>query len=755
MLSPPRALSSAIFSGLLVVSLLVGSTGSVAARMAPEPPGAAGAAATSPTTNLTYSNARSMAIIAPPATTPIQHVVVFMMENHSFDNLFGTFPGANGIVEPHATDGLINDPDHSGASTMTMIDGGKMDEAQDIGKYQYNQTDIPNYWAYATHFGLGDNFFAGAATFSQPNHMYLITGQAATMWGNYGSCIETPQYNLLSRAMDGSEYYTFPCYNVPTMPQELDAVGLSWRFYGVPSIWTPTRNITALANSPNVIYNPLQFATDVKVGNLSAVTWITPDGDYSDHPTFPIDPGQNFVTDSINALMQNPSLWASTAVFVTWDEYGGFYDHVPPPVIDTYGPGPRVPLLVISPYAKPGYISHLMGEHSSLLKFIEKNWSLPNLGQRDAVATTSDLTDYFDFNSPTQPILTLPDLPYTQPLVWNPSHVANVWTPTVSPYVGSPATSFTFQAAYNLWNNAAGPAVTHNITLDGKTYPMTLVGPFPGSPASNYTYTATGLSYGTHHFSYTFSDGVVTSTVPLHHQVWPYPIVRSFAVDQLRVTPNNGLTTQVYTYNARYRSVQNTPPTLAEIDIDGKRQNMTSTGGTDYVNGVTYTYATTLTNGDHYFRVRFNDGSGAYSVEGQDSPRVNPMGIVQPKVSPSSGTTTTPFTFQIYVVAISGVVPTNETVYIDKVPYTMNYVSGNATTGALYQVTTTLPAGNHSFFFVIANSATRIVYPNQGTVLAGPNVSTTSAAPTGPNLQVIPAPTDGTGNDDYITQYVD
>jgi DNA invertase Pin-like site-specific DNA recombinase len=429
-----------------------------------------------------------------------------------------------------------------------------------------------------------------------------------------------------------------------------------------------------------------------------------------------------------------------------------YYDHVPPPVIDAYGPGPRVPVLVISPFAKPGYISHQMGEFSSFLKFMETNWGLPNLGQRDAVATTSDLTDFFDFNAPPQPPLVLPDLPYTTPLVWNPAHVLNVWTPTISPFVGSPASTFTFTAAYGLYGDL-GPATTHNITLDGKTFPMTLVGTFPDSTAQNYTYTATGLSMGVHHFSYTFSNGTVTTTIPLHDQTWAYPIVRPFAVDNLAVTPTIGLNSQLFTYTVRYRSMQNKPPVLAEIDIDGGRHFMTSDGSTTYASGVTYSYSTRLPNGEHYYRVRFDDGNGAYSVEGTDAPAVNPMGMVHSSLSPTTGTTSTPFTFQTWVLAVNGVVPTSEKVYVDEVPYTLNYVTGNFQSGALYRVTTTLPPGNHHYFFEVANPATRIVYPAEPSTLSGPNVGTISA-PAAPTEEfVVPVHSARPRSD--ITDYAD
>jgi phospholipase C len=760
MMKPARSLVFAIFLGILVVSSLVGRGGSVAADddteiPAPSPAVAAnkvvGVPAGSPS-----SNGRSVAIVPRASTTPIQHVVVIMMENHSFDNFFGTFPGANGFTLPHAPDGIIFDPDHSGGATRQGINSGRMDEFADFGKVQYDQRELPNYWAYATRFGLGDNFFQSAATLSQPNHMYLIAGQTSTMWGTLGSCLESQQYNMLSRGTDGGSYYHFPCYQVPTMPELLVQNGLSWHFYGAPSIWTPTRNIQSLMNSPNVIDNPKQFLSDVPNGNLANVTWISPDIFYSDHSGFGLTNGQNFVTDAINVVMNSP-YWNNTAIFVTWDEFGGYYDHVAPPVIDAYGPGPRVPLLVVSAYARPGYISHQMGEFSSFLKFMETNWGLPNLGQRDARAATSDLTDFFDFGAPPRPPLILADIPYTNPIVWNPVHILNVWTPTITPFIGSRATTFTFQAVYGVFADP-GPAVTHNINLDGQTFPMTAAGGYPNSTATKWIYTATGLSYGIHHFTYTFSNGTITQTVPLHKAWWSYPVVRPSTVDSLSVTPSDGLPSQVFTYTVRYQSDLNQPPTLAEIAIDGPRHTMTSTGGTDYLHGVTYAYSTTLPIGEHYWRVRFDDGRGPYSVEGTEVPRVSPIQILKPAISARSGTTSTPFTFQAWVTAAAGTIPTVETVYVDEIPHTLNWVTGNFQSGALYRVTTTLPAGNHKYYFVVADSATRNVYPIVPAVFAGPNVAPLTA-PAPPSQEIVVPVESQSGEDEDgvldITAYAD
>src|SRR5207302_35516 len=146
-------------------------------------------------------------------------------------------------------------------------------------------------------------------------------------------------------------------------------------------IWDPPLMVKGISKSPNNVHSLGQFAKDIGSGHMANVSWITPAGNATDHPPGALQAGQNFVAQQVNAVMNSP-YWSSTAIFVTWDDWGGFYDHVPPPQIpgDQLGMGPRVPLLVISPYAKHGYISHEQGEFSSFVKFVESIFGLPNLG---------------------------------------------------------------------------------------------------------------------------------------------------------------------------------------------------------------------------------------------------------------------------------------------------------------------------------------------------------------------------------------
>jgi phospholipase C len=140
-------------------------------------------------------------------------------------------------------------------------------------------------------------------------------------------------------------------------------------------------------------------------GRLPPVTWVTPRFELSDHPEYSMCWGENWTTQVVNAIMRSP-MWKDTAIFITWDDYGGFYDHVPPPQVDDFGFGIRVPLLMISPYARQGYVDHTPGEFSSILRFIEDNWGLTQLTHRDTDA--DNLTEAFDFTQDPRPPDPLP-----------------------------------------------------------------------------------------------------------------------------------------------------------------------------------------------------------------------------------------------------------------------------------------------------------------------------------------------------------
>lgn len=685
------------------------------------------------------------------ATTPITHAVFIMLENHSFDNLFGRFPGVNGAQLSQAANPISSDFGHSGPAALAAMDGGKMDEFPARSYIQYSQSDIPNTWAYAKQYGLGDNFFSSAATNSTPNHMTWLAGQTGGIFdsSNQTGCTSAHNNLVYSKNTSGNQYWSYPCYGIYSLPQELDTASVSWKYYSGTPIWDAPEMLQPIFSSPDYktkVSVPGQFITDVQSGNLANVSWVTPPGagNQSDHPPVALQGAQNFITQQVNAIM-NSQYWSSTAIFVTWDDWGGFYDHVVPPQLDGVGLGPRVPLIVISPYAKQNYISHKLGEFASFMKFVESDFNIQNIGQRDSLSQISDLMDYFDFSQTPQSPLLLNTLSYSQALVV-PGGVggADSLQGALLPIVGGTATVYQYNVVYTLNQT---PAI-HTITIDGVAHTMTYVNPVKGG--YYYTY-KTKLPVGKHNFTFTFSDTSGTLTLPYNGVPFPGPEVHPFNATTVGsgVTPGVVMPGQTVTYAITYTSPANKPATLAEVDIDGVPYAMQPTG-TNYAAGVVYTYTTTsLVPGQHYHRFRFDDGSGVAVYESSVKPMVTPVVLAQSSVSPTSGTSSTVFTFQTTYTESSGNAPAHAKLYIDNKPYTMTYVSGNYGTGAVYQYQTTLSSGNHSFYFVFSDTASSWADPFAPTTYAGPNVGAHVQA-VAPGTLIIP---DHTVNPD-LGQYV-
>jgi phospholipase C len=658
------------------------------------------------------------------AKFPIQHVVVIMMENHTFDNLFGRYPGANGVRLPSAPDPVSADIDHSSAATIAAIDGGAMDEFPLIGQVQYDQSDIPNYWSYAQHFGLSDNFFTSMSAPSQPNHLVLLAAQTGGEQSNFGDCTNTPNWLMPSEAPAGVSYWGYPCYAIPTLPLLLTNAGLTWKYYSQLPIWDAPNNVSTLVGSASNVHSSNQFIRDVANRRLPTVSFVTPPNVWSsDHPPSPLQAGQNFATSIVNAVMQSP-YWSSTAIFITWDEFGGFADHVPPPSVDSLGLGPRVPLLVISPYAKPGYISHQQGEFSSFAKFVETNWGLPNLGQRDALATTSNLTDFFNFSQHPQAPLVLPQLPVSPLLQIITTYQATTtphttWLPSnaVSPTLGTPNTPFVYSITYT----GKSPPQASNVVVDGNVFPLVESG--SSALGTTYSYTTT-LGLGQHSFSFSFADanGAPVS-FPNNGVPFPGPVVAPFTLSQPRVSATYGLPGP-FTYSVTYTSSTNQAPSLTEIDVDGVPETMTRSSFGKYSDGVTYSYPANFAGGEHYYRFRFDDGSGPVILEGGTAPIVTPITLTSSNVTPIAGSATTSFLFQTTYTNANNQPPTQAAVYVDGVAYPLTYVGGSYATGALYATSTTLPVGSHTYYFLFQDTQSAWADPVAPTVYLGPNVGT-------------------------------
>ena len=364
-------------------------------------------------------------------STPIQHLVMVMQENHTFDNYFGTYPGADGIpagtkmpVDPknpgagyifpwHIGNATITDLSHSASTFKDQFDNGKMDafvsalngRNQDgkLAMGYYDASDIPYYWNLADNYVLFDQFFSSAKDGSFANHMYWVAAIAPV----------PPKGATLQAYLA----------NMPTIFDELQAAGISWKFYVQnydPTItyrdvaksgnresqvvWAPLLNFDRFLDDPTLsshIVDLNQYFTDLHNGTLPAVAYIVPSG-ASEHPPSSLASGQRFVKSILQELMRS-SAWDSSAFILAYDDWGGWFDHVTPTQVDQYGYGPRVPALLVSPYAKTGYIDHTTLDFTSILKFIEQNWGLHSLSSRDGNA--NNLLSAFNFDqNPRLPI---------------------------------------------------------------------------------------------------------------------------------------------------------------------------------------------------------------------------------------------------------------------------------------------------------------------------------------------------------------
>jgi len=389
-----------------------------------------------PTPTATHGGNRSTA-----ARYPITHIVIIDKENRSYDNYFGLFPGADGTSHARLADGKVvllgHTPDHTlldvahaGTSAALAMNHGRMDQfnllpgaiqdGHDIADSLFHESDIPNYWRYATHFTLDDHFFSTIAGPSFPNHLVTIAassnntvdnprGQTHHAWGCDGG-----PYSVVN-AVDpntGHAYLTKPCFDIPTIADTFQKYHVSWKYYSPGQyqsgyIWDSFDAIKHIRYShlwKTLADYPVQkFTSDARNGKLPSVSWEVMDAQVSEHPPYSACVGENWTVDQVNAIMQGKD-WKSTLIVLTWDDFGGFYDHVAPPREDYISLGPRVPTIIISPYARPHYVDHHTMEFDSILKFIEDDFHVPALTSRDRHA--SSLLTSLDFKQhPLSPYL--------------------------------------------------------------------------------------------------------------------------------------------------------------------------------------------------------------------------------------------------------------------------------------------------------------------------------------------------------------
>jgi phospholipase C len=390
------------------------------------------------------------------ARSRIKHVVFLIKENRTFDTLFGTFPGADGATTGQLCDGSTvklrraadrtDDVEHRFVPALRAMNGGRMncfDRLWNGGRLQsyvqYHDDQIPNYWAYARRYALADRFFSSVYGPTGIEHLWTIAAQSDRFVdhenrGQYGAgpareyCEDHRElawsFDRLSPAerdealrlensfRTAGRIHRFwvkrwPCVDIRTLPDLLSAHHISWKDYRGDNPWVePFKMIRHIRYGPDWarVVPESQFVRDVGSGRLPAVAWLTPPVGLSDHPPASLCEGENWTVRTLNALMRSP-LWPSTIVVLTWDDFGGFYDHVAPPHMDLYGLGPRVPAIIISPWSKPGFVEHATLEFSSVLKTIEELHGLPPLAVRDRVA--NDILDAFDFSRRPAPPLVL------------------------------------------------------------------------------------------------------------------------------------------------------------------------------------------------------------------------------------------------------------------------------------------------------------------------------------------------------------
>jgi phospholipase C len=375
-------------------------------------------------------------------SAPITHVVIIIQENRTVDNLFNSLPGADtvqtglnsaGRTVPLMPESLSAHYDLIHTHSAWAIDyaNGSLNDFnrapskcakgyacpnRAVRAYAYvPESQVQPYYDLAEQYTFADRMFETNQGPSFPAHQYLISGTSAISDGSDLLASENPSAKVgRSGGCDSSAHSTvavidpsgnesqkvYPCFERTALMQELDTAGLSWRYYQErqgAGLWNAVDAIKPLwhtADFKNVISPSAQVLTDIAGGSLANVTWITPSAAASDHALLTDGSGPSWVASIVNAIGQS-QYWDSTAIFLTWDDWGGWYDHVQPPLYNSYELGFRVPLIVISPYAKQGYISHVQHEFGSILKFTEENFGLPSMGTTDDRA--DDLSDCFNF----------------------------------------------------------------------------------------------------------------------------------------------------------------------------------------------------------------------------------------------------------------------------------------------------------------------------------------------------------------------
>jgi phospholipase C len=372
-------------------------------------------------TNTTFKSTLNVTVSAtppPPVATnsPIKHIIVVVMQNRSFDHLFGTMAGVEGInpgvpgysqadangniVTPSLlTDVTTSDLPHSRQSYLNVWNSGAMDKyayyngALSMGHYDNSIAGVDQLWTWAQTYALADNYFPSVMSNAPANPLYMVSASDNNFPWSF-----QPVYGPCNKDDAAAVALTYP-----NVGDQMTAKNVSWAWYqenygacsgGYIPQENPFQYFTSTHDAPN-LKDLSYFYTDLTNGTLPAVSYVQPNPTHNGHP------GSGSFTTALNWLdgflrkVQDSSSWADTAVVVTWDESGGWWDHVPPPQVDSQGLGQRVPLIVVSPYAKKGHVSSIRMDHVSILKWIQWNWNLGTLNARNA--QSNDISDMFQF----------------------------------------------------------------------------------------------------------------------------------------------------------------------------------------------------------------------------------------------------------------------------------------------------------------------------------------------------------------------
>jgi phospholipase C len=450
--------------------------------------GSSGGAATRGEAALAKSKPKTRKPAPATGIHKIKHVIVIMQENRSFDSYFGTYPGADGIpptacvpdplnggcVRPfHDPNDLNSGGPHGAANAVADVDGGRMDgfvAQAEVGKRKrcrdpnspnctqragatdvmgwHDAGEIPNYWAYAKNFVLQDRMFEPNASWSLPEHLFMVSEWSArcSREGDPFSCVNALQDPGSPPDFQGGNGAA-PDYAWTDLTYLLHKRKISWRYYVFAGTEPDCQDDSAMTCAPVKqgaktpgIWNPLPYFDTVRQddqlqnvtsltnyfaaarrGTLPSVAWIVPTGAVSEHPPGLVSAGEKYVTKLVNAAMRGPE-WKSTAIFLSWDDWGGFYDHVVPPRVDENGYGLRVPGLVISPYARKGLVDHQTLSFDAYVKCIEDDFLKsqrldprtdgrpdPRPDVRERMPQLGNLVRDFDFTKkPRRPLILTP-----------------------------------------------------------------------------------------------------------------------------------------------------------------------------------------------------------------------------------------------------------------------------------------------------------------------------------------------------------